>query len=225
QYDKRASRLIQDRYRNTALYQEVLRELFCEKYDIENTNEILTAVKNGRIRIFEKDVEKFSPLAQPILQHASSFAALPVSIEKTVLDLVKERLENGKHKLVCMSCGRWESVTKTKDVKEIVTCPVCRSHLIADTYPSDNELIRIVRRKKKGAKISGEEEKKFRRAWKTSSLIQTFGRRAVITLSGFGIGADTAARILRRFSDEDGFYKDIYRAEKTFVSTRGFWDN
>jgi ATP-dependent Lhr-like helicase len=51
QYDKRASRLIQDRYRNTALYQEVLRELFCEKYDIEKTKEIQAAVKNNKIRI------------------------------------------------------------------------------------------------------------------------------------------------------------------------------
>lgn len=225
QYDKRASRLIQDRYRNTALYQEVLRELFCEKYDIEKTKEIQAAVKNNKIRIYEKEVKKFSPLAQPILQHASSFAALPLSIEKTVLDLVKERLENRKHRLVCMSCGRWESVTKTKDVKEKITCPVCRSHLMAETYSSDNELIYIIKRKKKGAKISSEEEKKFKRAWKTSSLIQTFGRRAVITLSGFGVGADTAARILKRYSDEDEFYKDIYRAEKTYVSTRSFWDD
>jgi ATP-dependent Lhr-like helicase len=226
QYDKRASRLIQDRYRNTALYQEVLRELFQEKYDIERTKEIAEAVKTGRIKIVEREVKKFSPLAQPILQHASSFAALPISIEKTVLDLVKERLENRKHRLVCMSCGRWESVTKTRDIKEdIISCPICRSRLIAESYPSDDQLICIVKKKKTKGNLTEEEEKRFRRAWKTSSLIQNFGRKAIVTISGFGIGADTAARILRRYAYDDEFYKDIYKAEKTFVANRIFWDD
>ncbi len=226
QYDKRASRLIQDRYRSTALYQEVLRELFQEKYDIERTKGIVEAVKTGRMKIVEREVQKFSPLAQPILQHTSSFAALPISIEKTVLDLVKERLENRKHRLVCMSCGRWESVVKTRDIKEdIISCPICRSRLIAESYPTDDELIRIVKKKKTKGKLTEEEEKRFRRAWKTSSLLQNFGRRAIVTISGFGIGADTAARILRRYSGEEEFYKDIYKAEKTFVANRIFWDD
>ncbi len=226
QYDKRASRLIQDRYKNTALYQEVLRELFQEKYDVEKTKEIVEAVKTGRVKIAEKEVKKFSPLAQPILQRASSFAALPISIEKTVLDLVKERLENRKHRLVCMSCGRWESVTKTRDIKgDIISCPICRSRLIAESYPTDDELIRIVKKKKTKGKLTEDEDKKFRRAWKTSSLIQNFGRRAIVTISGFGVGADTAARILRKYSDEEELYKDVYKAEKTFIANRVFWDD
>ena len=223
QYDKRAARLIQDRYHTTALYREVLRELFIEKYDIKRTTEVLNEIKSKKRRIIEKEVKKFSPLAQPIMQHTSAFAALPLSIEKTVLDLVKERLENKRHRLVCMSCGKWETVIKTKDVKERISCPICRSRLIGETYSTDNDLIHIVQKKK--AKITRDEDKKFKRAWKNSSLIQSFGRKAIITLSGFGVGADAAARILRRYSEGDEFYKDIYRAEKTYVSTRGFWDD
>ena len=224
QYDKRAARLIQDRYRTTALYHEVLRELFIEKYDIDRTNKVLSELKSNRKRIIEKEVKKFSPLAEPILQHVSTFAALPMSIEKTVLDLIKERLENKRHRLVCMSCGKWETIIKTKDVKEQISCPICRSRLIGETYSNDNDLIHIVQKKKKN-KITNDEDRKLIRSWKTSSLIQSFGRKAIITLSGFGVGADAAARILRRYSKGDEFYKDIYRAEKTYVSTRGFWDD
>ena len=56
-----------------------------------------------------------------------------------------------------------------------------------------------------------------------SSLIQNFGLRAVIILSGYGVGADTAARIIRKTADEDQFYRNIYLAEKNYVATRGFW--
>ncbi len=225
QYDKRASRLIQDRYRNTVVYEEVLRELFYEKYDLEKTKEVILAIKENRIKIYEKEVNNFSPIAQPILKHIAGFVALPQSIEKTILDLVKKRLDNGKHRLVCMSCGRWESVKKTKEIGLLIKCPVCKSQLIAETYSNDNEMIQLINRKKKGMKLSIQEEKKYRRAWKTSSLIQTFGNKAIVTLSGFGIGVDTAARILRNYSDEEEFYKNIYRAEKTYVSTRGFWND
>ena len=58
-----------------------------------------------------------------------------------------------------------------------------------------------------------------------ASLIQTFGKNAIIVLSGYGIGADTAARILRNFIDEEIMYKQIYEAERQYVMTRGFWDD
>ena len=62
------------------------------------------------------------------------------------------------------------------------------------------------------------------RAWKVSSLIENFGKTALIVLSGYGIGADTAARILRNMVDEETLYKQIYEAERQYVMTRGFWD-
>ena len=66
---------------------------------------------------------------------------------------------------------------------------------------------------------------KFERAWKVSSLINNFGKQAVLVLAGHGIGADTAARILRDYIDEDEMYKQIYKAERQYIITRGFWDN
>jgi ATP-dependent Lhr-like helicase len=85
-------------------------------------------------------------------------------------------------------------------------------------------LIQIVKKRIKGAKLNHEEETAYRRAWKTSSLIQHFGAKAIIVLSGFGVGSDTAARILRKgVEDENEVYQNIYRAEKTYVATKGFW--
>ncbi len=224
QYDKRASRLIQDRYAKTPLYKEVLRELLLEKYDLERSVKIIEKIKSGEIRILEKDVAEFSPLAKPILDYASSFAAMPLSVEKSILDLVGERLQNTRNRLVCMSCGRWESVLKTKELKEPIACPVCRSRLIACTYVGDLDLVKIVAKKKNGKKLAPEEENHFRRSWKTSSLVQNFGAKAVFALSGFGLGPDTAARVLRKSLTQEEFLKNIYIAEKTYVTTRGFWD-
>ena len=225
QYDRKAARLIQDRFRGTALYSEILRELFLEKYDIPKTRNVMQYLREGKLRLRIVEVDEFSEIAKPILEYVSSYAALPLTMEKAILDLVKERLGNSKHKLLCLSCGKYETVVKTNEVKETIVCPLCRSRLITETYSTDLDLPKIIQKKRKGQTLSEEEEKKYRRAWKTSSLIQNFGKRAVIILSGFGVGVDTAARIIRRTGDEDQFYKNIYLAEKNYVATRGFWQD
>ena len=57
----------------------------------------------------------------------------------------------------------------------------------------DNDLGKIIIRKLSGMQISAEENHKFNRAWKVASLLNNFGKRALMVLAGYGIGADSAA--------------------------------
>ncbi|NHV96959.1 MAG: Lhr helicase, partial [Thaumarchaeota archaeon] len=225
QYDRRAARLIQERYRNTPLYQEVLREIFVEKYDLDGAKKVIENLRSGAIKLTYAEVEAFTPLAQPIIEYAAKFAALPYSIDQALTALVKERLLNTKHKLICLHCGRWESVVKTSEAVEPLTCGLCRSRLVASTYLSDQDALRIVAKKKSGAKLDATEEEKLRKLWKTSSLLQQFGRSALLALSGRGVGPEAASRLLRNYVDEESFVKSIYRAEKLYLQTRGFWED
>jgi ATP-dependent Lhr-like helicase len=84
-------------------------------------------------------------------------------------------------------------------------------------------LDKIIIKKLAGEQLSADENHKFSRAWKVASLINNFGRRALIVLAGYGIGADTAARILRNYDEESELYRAIYEAERQYVMTRGFW--
>jgi len=97
--------------------------------------------------------------------------------------------------------------------------------LITATFWSDNELAKIISKRLKGSKLQPEEEHRFDRAWKVASLINNFGKKALIVLAGYGVGADAAARILRNYIDDDGIYKSVYEAERQYVMTRGFWND
>jgi ATP-dependent Lhr-like helicase len=44
-----------------------------------------------------------------------------------------------------------------------------------------------------------------------------------LVLSGYGVGVDTAARILRKYVDDENVFKSIYNAERQYVTTRAFW--
>ena len=224
-YDRKSGHFLYERYQNTPVVKESLRELFHDKFDLTGTEDIITRIRNNEIQIEWIDVDKFSKLAEPLLDHTTKYYSSPASVDKAVLDLVKKRLFKTRHRLVCARCGKWQLAIITKEAKENLICKYCKSRQITSTFYSDYDLVKIIQKKHKGKKLSSEENHKFKRAWKVASLIQTFGKNAIIVLSGYGIGADTAARILRNFIDEEIMYKQIYEAERQYVMTRGFWDD
>ncbi len=223
-YDKKVARMIYDRYSKTPVSAESIRELVHDKYDIPRTQKVLDDIKQKKIKIHWLEVTEFSDLAKTIIEHSGKMAGvMPLSVEKGVIELIKERLEKTKHRLVCIRCGKWERVMETKYVPEEISCPYCRSRLITATFWSDDEMSRVIRTRLAGGKLTAEQNHKFERAWKVASLVNNFGKKAIIVLSGHGVGADTAARILRNYIDEEQVYKSIYEAERQYVITRGFW--
>jgi ATP-dependent helicase Lhr and Lhr-like helicase len=224
-YDKRLARFIYERYSKTPISKESIRELIHDKYDVESTQEILRKIRNREITIHWLDLSLFSPLAQSIVEHHSKSSSSPLSIERGVLELIKERLDKTKHRLICIRCGKWERLVETREIMESISCKVCGSRLITTTFSSDYELSKIILNKLKGSETNPEQNHKFERAWKTASLINNFGKKALTVLSGYGIGVETAARILRNYVDDENLYKNIYDAERQYVTTRGFWND
>jgi ATP-dependent Lhr-like helicase len=224
-YERKAARFIYERYSKTPLVKEALRELFHDKYDLKNTEILLKKIRDDSIKVHWFEVDKFSKLAEPILDHTTKYYSSPANIDKGILDLVKTRLLKTKHRLICARCGKWERVIVTNEVKDPLLCPYCKGRQITSTFYSDYDLQKIIQKKHQGKKISNEENHRFNRAWKVSSLLENFGKTALIVLSGYGVGADTAARILRNMVNDEVLYKQIYEAERQYVMTRGFWDS
>ncbi len=223
-YDRKSARFLYERYSSTPLVSEALRELFHDKYDLESTKKILEKIRNNEIQIKWHTVDTFSKLAEPILDHTTKYYSSPSNINKGILELVKSRLFKTKHRVICARCGKWERVFETNEIKNTLVCPYCKSRQITSTFYSDYDLQKIIQKKYQGKKTSQEENHRFERAWKVSSLIENFGKTAFVVLSGFGVGADTGARILRNMIDEETLYRQIYEAERQYVMTRGFWD-
>src|ERR687898_3424369 len=225
-YDKKIARMIYDKYSKTPISAESIRELIHDKYDTSVTREILNQFKNKEIKLHWFQIDDFSELAKPVVDHSTKFSATPMSIETGIMELVKERLVKTKQKLICIRCGKWERTFEVKDLPENIVCPSCKSRLVTCTFWYDTDLRKIITTKlERKKKLPPEEYHKFERAWKVASLINNFGKQAVLVLAGHGIGADTAARILRDYVDEDEMYKQIYKAERQYIITRGFWDN
>ena len=224
-YDGRFSSLILKRYFGTPLYLEALNEIFTDKFDINNTNRVLNDIKEQKIEILVKIEKDFSSLARIGFRYKSKNATTAYDVSVTILNTIKERLENRKHKFLCLSCGKWEKTMLTKEVIEPIYCQRCRSRLVTIVSSWNETASDIIKKKLQSKKLSKEELDEYKRFWKTSSLIQNYGKRAVYVLSGYGVGPSNAVRILDKKASEEELLKEIYRAEKVFIRTRPFWNN
>ena len=204
-YEFRQARYISERYTDTPLVKEAIRELFHDRFDLLHTESILQKIKNKEIEIVWIDTKHFSTLAEPILDNTTKNYPSPANIDKSILDLVKKRLAKTQHRLVCARCGIWQMLVTPETIPSTLRCKYCKGEQITATYFSDFDLQKIIQKNHSGKKLSQDEQHKYEKAWKKASLIQEYGKIALTVLSGYGIGPDAQGRILRDMIDEEDY--------------------
>jgi ATP-dependent Lhr-like helicase len=227
EYRARSARLLVDVYRKSVANIETRRELFAEKLDLDGARRFLGMVASGELAMDTvQDKGQCTPQAVPLLDRIVPHGLLRPAVEEaSIIDLVRSRLLRTKLRLVCMRCAKWDSIRDVETLPEVVKCPNCRSTLVAVAYHGDDALKSIVAKKKRGTKLTPEEEKEWLSAWRAAGLIQNYGRKAGIVLAARGVGPTTATRILRTYmTKEDDLYLRILKAEREFERTRMFWD-
>ncbi len=227
EYRARQARLLVDVYKNSIANWETRRELFTEKLDLEGAKRVLGMIRSGELEVDAiQDKGQCTPLAVPLLDRIVPHGLLRPAVEEaSIIDLVKSRLLHTKLRLVCMHCAEWDSIRDVETLPVAVKCPKCRSTLVAVTYHGDDKLKSIAAKKRRGSKLTPDEEKEWLTAWRAAGLMQNYGRRAGIVLAARGVGPTTGARILRsHMAREDDLYLNILKAEREFERTRMFWD-
>lgn len=227
-YRTMRSRMLVRAMKESPVNQETQREVLLEKFDLAAAKEIVAKILSRElsIDITSEGAESCSPYATPIIDKIIPHDLLrPAVPSKSLTDIVKERLLAGTVRLVCIFNGDWDAVRVVGDLRERIRCPKCGSTLIAATYMRNDALLSVVKKKKKGVKLTADEEHNWRQAWLSASLVQTKGKEAIVVLAGRGVGPATATRILRKLhrSQED-LYVDILKAEREYARTRLFWD-
>ena len=227
-YRSHRARMLVRALKETAANAETQREVLLEKFDLQNTKNIIKKIRLKEITIdtINEQEETCSPYATPIIDKIIPHDLLrPAVPSKSLTDIVRERLLAETVRLVCIFNGDWDAIRVVGELGERIRCPKCGSTLIAATYTRNDRLSTIVKKKKKLNKLTSEEEHNWRQGWLSASLVQTHGKKAVIVMTGRGVGPATATRILRRVHRTDlDLYVDILKAEREYARTRLFWD-
>ncbi|WP_336327785.1 DEAD/DEAH box helicase [Halovenus sp. HT40] len=211
------SRLL-DALEGTPVYDEALRELIHEELSIEGAQDVLRGVQSGEIEI--ETVGEHTPVG--IGGRGSGTELLtPENADASVIETVKERLQEDRVILFCLHCQEYDRTKPVKRVRDQPSCPNCESTQIAALNPWADETVAAVRADQK----DDEQEKQTERAYKAGSLVQSHGKQAVIALAARGVGPRNAARIINKLREnEDDFYRDILSREREYARTRSFWE-
>jgi ATP-dependent Lhr-like helicase len=217
------------RFRLTPIYDETIREALMEHSDFDGVKQIFQKAKNGSLEVrFFQSKEKPTPLAYHILYRhvdipeliapenvaADNLARLRLSIEGRVIDLL------------CFDCGVLNSEMTIANLSEHPQCSACGSRLLAPLFWSTNYVAGILRKKRNKENLDENEQKALARSRRSADLVISYGKRAVIAQSVYGIGPQTASRVLAVMHDKDEeFYRDLLDAKLQFIATRPYWNN
>ena len=126
--------------------------------------------------------------------------------------------------LVCMKCGRDQGTFSVGDMPEELHCSRCSSGLLVPCYWGTGKVVSLLRKRESRSEMTDEERSELSKARRAADLVLSYGRKAVIAQAVYGIGPQTASRILAEMhEDEEKFYMSLLEAKIRFVTTRQFW--
>jgi ATP-dependent Lhr-like helicase len=205
-------------FEGTPLYREALREIYQDRLDLKNAQEILKGLNSGTISII---TSSYSPIGSSGRGGGRDVTS-PDRPDAAVVGLLKSRIMNDRVILFCVNCKKWKSLRKVSRVPEQPECPLCGSRMIAALKPWEEEEIKIVRKPEKIKNI--EDRRRTKRVFRNANLVLSYGRTAAIALASRGLGPETAARVVGKLQkDEQEFYRDIMKAEREYARTKRFW--
>jgi ATP-dependent Lhr-like helicase len=207
---------------STIVALETQSEVFQDVFDV---HEVLKLLRVKRIYTQDeagKDVVALAELFLKSVSYTSKAAGLD---ESSLVEIVKQRVSRKSYYCFCLSCFKFQTKLTVSEIRDGFKCPHCNSLFLGFLSWKDNNSDKAVRLLRNNAKT---EDKEINRIIKelveSANLYIDFGRRALIVLSGFGIGPTTVKRILRkRLVDERQLYIEILKAEQEFIRTREFW--
>jgi len=216
------------RFRMTPIYDETIREALILHVDFPRVREIYRQIQDGdmEVAVFRSE-DRPTPLAFHLLNKHIDVPELmaPETVERDTIERLRFSLDNMTVDLLCFECGEVNQAETVKKLPVKPHCKSCGSALLAVSTWYSDYLSRILDKKRKAEPLEEDERESLSRARRSADLVLSYGRRAIVAQCVYGIGPQTASRILARMhDDEKSFYKDLLQAKLKFITTRQFWD-
>ena len=216
------------RFRMTPIYDETIREALMLHVDFPRVREIYGQIQHGdmEVAVFRSE-DRPTPIAFHLLNKHIDVPELiaPETVQRDSIERLRFSLDNMTVDLLCFECGEVSQAETVKKLPPKPRCKSCSSALLAVSTWSSDYLSRILQKKHKAEPLEDDERESLSRTRRSADLVLSYGRRAIVAQCVYGIGPQTASRILARMhDDEKSFYKDLLEAKLKFITTRQFWD-
>lgn len=224
-----AMKELQVRFRLTPIYDETIREAQVERADFEGAKKIFKQIKERNLEVrFFRSKDKPTPLAYHLLYRHVDIPELiaPENVAADNMARLRISIEGRAIDLLCFDCANLATGISIGGLSDYPSCQNCGSKLLAPVFWSTGYVASVLRKKRERQSLDETEQKALTKARRSADLVIAYGRRAVIAQSVYGIGPQTASRVLSKMhEDDDEFYKDLLEAKLQFITTRPYWNN
>jgi ATP-dependent Lhr-like helicase len=217
------------RFENTPIFEEAVQETGRDMIDMPRAKELLLKVARGEVAVETYlSEEKPTPIAYNILYKYLEVPELvaPDSLAKSTVEKMKLSIYGTSVELMCMKCGEGQGSATIGELSEEPACKKCGSGLLTPSFWGTGKTAEQLKRKltRGEASLTEDERAELAKARRGADLVLSYGRRAVIAQAVYGVGPQTAARILAKMhEDDERFYKELLEAKLKFIETRPFW--
>jgi len=217
------------RFEKTPIFEEALQETGRDLIDMERSKQVLLAVANGEVSVETFLArEKPTPIAYGLLYRYLEVpeAVAPDSLGRSSYQRMKASIFGTDVILLCVKCGTDQGETTVGELPEEPKCAKCGSGLLVPCYWGTAKLSELITKRESKGLLNEDERAELSRARRGADLVLSYGKKAVVAQTVYGIGPQTASRILAEMhDDEEAFYRDLLEAKIRFVTTRQFWGN
>src|SRR6266849_6601573 len=193
------------RFRLTPIYDETIREALMEHFDFDGAKEIFDNAKNGSLQVqFFRSKDKPTPLDYHILYRHVDIPELiaPENVATDNMTRLRISIEGRAIDMLCFDCGKLTRDASIASLPEHPVCQDCSSKLLAPLFWSSAYATNILHKKRDKQVLDENEQKALTRARRSADLVIAYGRRAIIAQSVYGIGPQTAARVLSKMHED-----------------------
>lgn len=189
--------------RYSVVYEEALRSIFFRYFDVERAEKVISDIRAGRLKLIidvRKNPSKYSSIGLERISGAEAVGGFEP--RERIVSAFRENALSKTLRLRCLSCGATRFMHLAGAPEKIV-CHKCNAAAMA---------------------LLNKEGYDTRDMELSAGLIRAYGRNALIALSTYGVGPQTADRILRRLhKSEEAFYLDLLEAQKLFIKNKKYW--
>jgi len=183
--------------RNSVVYEETVRSIFFRYFDLERTEDVFSRIRARKLKLIVDKKEKPSFFSDIGLSRISGGEKLgSFEPRERIISAFKENVLSKTVELVCFNCKATRFM-HLASAPEKILCHNCNR----PAYGIKNSDLEF-----------------------TSGLIRTYGKKALIALSTYGVGPANADRILRRLhKSEETFILDLIEVQKNFIKNKKYW--
>jgi len=217
-------RKLMESFKDTAIYDEALKDVFRKDLDLEQAISVLAAVRDGEIEVRKLNIlEDASPIARVGIEKVSMKTDLipPEHMKLILVESARTRLLTEVRTFVCTKCWDYLEMIRLSDLPDHPVCPKCGSPELGMLMLEESAVQSLV--DKRGEKLTKSEQKINNQAVRTARLVSKYGKTAAVSLSGRNLQISDAEEVLEKENRlSDHFFELITETEKKSLK-RKFW--